>query len=359
MRMNQQSSNLDLLRATAVLLVVASHLLDALAPGHPVLKTTGLVGAIPGHLGVWMFFIHTSLVLMMSLERLSATGGRVAARFYIRRLFRIYPLSIFTVVTVLALRIPPFFEPTFFWPTTKAIIVNLLLVQNVYTFTQITGPLWSLPYEVQMYLLLPLLYLAARRIRSYRGVCLLIASGFVLYRAELHLAHWLGYPPLFTYAPWFAMGTACYAISRMRSPSIPSKWYPVCLAGLVLSVVAAHGILQGNHEGWTIWGFGLLFALALPHFRNITSQWVRAAAHYIATYSYGIYLCHVPVLWFAFQKLSGQPEVVQVLVCTVLLVAVPVMLFHWLESPMIGVGAKLARSLEAKPVLVQTAGSQE
>ena len=30
-----------------------------------------------------------------------------------------------------------------------------------------------------------------------------------------------------------------------------------------------------------------------------------------------------------------------------------------LESPMIGVGAKLARRLEAKPVLVQTAGGNE
>lgn len=357
--MNRQSSNLDLLRATAVLLVLVSHLLHVLSLTHPYLVSSGLADLIPGPLGVWMFFIHTSLVLMMSLERLSAQGGRVAPRFYIRRIFRIYPLSIFTVLAVLALRIPPYFEPAFAWPAPKVIAANLLLAQNFYDFTQITGPLWSLPYEVQMYLLLPLLYLAARRIRTWRGVFLLIASGFALYRVEMHLAHLLHYPPLFTYAPWFSMGIACYALSRMLTPSIGSAWFPVCLVALVAAVVAAHKILRGDHEGWVIWGCGLLFALALPRFRDIQSKRLRAAAKTVATYSYGIYLCHVPILWFAFQRLSAQPVLVKVLVCTALLVAVPAMLFHLLESPMIGVGSKLARALEVKPALAQTAGGEQ
>jgi len=89
----KDSYNLDLLRATAVLLVLVSHLLYALSLRHPILESSGWADLIPGPLGVWMFFIHTTLVLMMSLERLSA-GASVAARFYIRRLFRIYPLSI-------------------------------------------------------------------------------------------------------------------------------------------------------------------------------------------------------------------------------------------------------------------------
>ena len=61
--------------------------------------------------GVLMFFIHTSLVLMMSLERLGEV--RTIQRFYVRRAFRIYPLAVLTVLIALLIRVPPHFEPTY------------------------------------------------------------------------------------------------------------------------------------------------------------------------------------------------------------------------------------------------------
>src|SRR5690242_15749179 len=57
------SPNLDLLRTLAVLYVVIFHLLLFFE------KTNlGLLWSI-GHWGVLLFFVHTSLVLMFSLER--------------------------------------------------------------------------------------------------------------------------------------------------------------------------------------------------------------------------------------------------------------------------------------------------
>jgi peptidoglycan/LPS O-acetylase OafA/YrhL len=66
----------------------------------------GTAIAAAGQLGVLLFFIHTSLVLMMSLARLEKSEGGLAARFYIRRAFRIYPLAIVAVLSVVALQIP-------------------------------------------------------------------------------------------------------------------------------------------------------------------------------------------------------------------------------------------------------------
>jgi len=85
--MSRTYANLDALRCTAVLLVLFAHLLMVL--GHldvPVSKNLGVRDL--AQLGVLMFFIHTSLVLMMSLQRLGPC--KATARFYIRRAFRIY-----------------------------------------------------------------------------------------------------------------------------------------------------------------------------------------------------------------------------------------------------------------------------
>ena len=84
-RDEQQSANLDLLRASAVLLVFFSHVPYALG-----VKSGWDFDSI-GHYGVMMFFIHTSLVLSMSMARLEKQGNRMVRSFYIRRAFRIYP----------------------------------------------------------------------------------------------------------------------------------------------------------------------------------------------------------------------------------------------------------------------------
>jgi peptidoglycan/LPS O-acetylase OafA/YrhL len=83
--LHEESANLDLLRSVAVLLVLVSHIPVAL--GH----ADGRWGVVTlaGRYGVLMFFIHTSLVLMMSLERSERQGPALIRRFYIRRAFRI------------------------------------------------------------------------------------------------------------------------------------------------------------------------------------------------------------------------------------------------------------------------------
>ena len=52
-----------------------------------------------------LFFVHTSLVLMYSMQRSPLRGGALFRDFYIRRFFRIYPLSILTVLAAVALHL--------------------------------------------------------------------------------------------------------------------------------------------------------------------------------------------------------------------------------------------------------------
>ena len=87
----------------------------------------------------------------------------------------------------------------------------------------------------------------------------------------------------------------------------------------------------------------------IPQFREIQSPWLRWTANRIATYSYGIYLSHQFAIWTAFGVLASQSLAIKIAVLIAMLVALPVLLYHAIEKPMIGVGVRLAARLSARP----------
>jgi len=342
----RESPNLDFLRSLAVLLVLGSHIL--LAFGLP---WEGTVIAAAGQLGVLLFFIHTSLVLMMSLARLEKSEGGLALRFYVRRAFRIYPLAMVAIVAVVALQIPKTPLVAFQAASAGELWSNLLLVQNITRARSLLAPLWSLPYEVQMYLALPFLYLFGKRVRK---PLLLIVFGVVVSYVEHALAARFGWPPLATYAPWFFMGIA--AFFRRPARQLPAWLYAPCL----IFVVIAELLLNDRTSRWASWtGLALAasFCLLLPMFREIEIPAAKKTFHWIAKYSYGIYLSHMAILWFAFAGMAGQPVALRAVVCIAMLVAVPVLLYHAIEDPFIRLGAALARGRSAKREIVLPASS--
>lgn len=159
-------SNLDILRSIAVLAVFLSHALQVMAGCR--LGESFAYGVDTfslGRIGVLLFFVHTSLVLMQSLERTATTlaGWPLARYFYIRRAFRIYPLSVCLILLCIAFSVPAFaLGVPYRWDGWKWLVANLLLIQNIVRVDAVSSPLWSLPFEMQIYLILPLLFLLVR-----------------------------------------------------------------------------------------------------------------------------------------------------------------------------------------------------
>ena len=120
---SKESTNLDLVRAVAVLCVFAAHFRDLIT------GTGAHISWAIGQMGVLIFFVHTSLVLMMSLERSGRNlqGRTLVADFYLRRFFRIYPLSI-VCVTVAFLELVPTRMESWPWST---FVSNLALTLNL------------------------------------------------------------------------------------------------------------------------------------------------------------------------------------------------------------------------------------
>ena len=208
------SPNLDILRAIAVLTVVVDHLIPTFGfRGYVIPHTVSELTLHIGQSGVLAFFVHTSLVLMYSLERIPAPSHWAQAwRFYVRRAFRIYPLAIVCVIGVVALGWPEASWKPYHPVTWQEVAANLMLVQNLWTGHSVLTPLWSLPYEVEMYLVLPVAYLIARRRDGLQWMLTLVVASTLAGYAFGKLKH--GHMNLAAYVPCFLAGVACYLEER-------------------------------------------------------------------------------------------------------------------------------------------------
>lgn len=328
--------NLDLLRALAVLLVLADHALEVVA--HQTGVDVHPYDLNAGHLGVLLFFVHTSFVLMASMERLDLTGAALLRSFYLRRVFRIFPLSIATVLAVVALRIPALPWSEYALPDGMTLLANLSLTMNLSYSAVLLGPLWSLPVELQMYLVLPLVYLF---LGSKRPRTRLLG----VYTAALALA-WILTPfgkrfAVFEFAPCFAAGIIAWTLARDTRPRLDGRAVLPVLGAVVLGYLLVAARMEGLHPATLAWSTCLALGLTLPHLRQSPVRSLNVVSHRIAKYSYGIYLFHCVALYYGCYALRA-PVVVQWSVALVLLAALSWGGYHLLERPAISLGARFA-----------------
>lgn len=332
-------SNLDLLRSIAVSLVVVEHTLLALR--IPRVGTWDI--AWLGVVGVFMFFVHTSLVLMWSLERKPD-----ATDFYIRRFFRIYPLALAAILAIVVFHIPTMHNingnPYYNAPSIGNVLSNMMMVQNIAWGGNILGVMWTLPLEVDMYFLLPFLFFFVRaNSRLWPLVFLWLAT------AAYNCAT---FPPdnntFVVCIPYFLSGVISYVLYSKVRPRVGAFALPFLLLALICAFMAVPSWRHG-------WWLTLVLGAALPLFRPLRSKWLARAFHHIAKYSYGIYLAHPFAIAFGINFLQGHNLYLRLaaVVITIALIVIPA--YHFLEKPMIDLGSRLAARI-VQPDVEKIAG---
>jgi peptidoglycan/LPS O-acetylase OafA/YrhL len=344
-----ESSKLDVIRSLAVLLVVLSHLpltrqLVELAFG------VGRINIQPiGLVGVGIFFVHTCFVLMLSLERQGANpGAGLGARtFLLRRMFRIYPLSVSVVIVLALLSVLTGRAEV----STSQFVTNVLLVQNLTGDVSIPAALWSLPFEVQMYLLLPGIYLltSGHRARAVEIVAALWLGSVAI--VLLILAAGLNYH-LVKYLPAFLPGVLAYWLDSRRSG--PRRLPAAAPALYILLVAACFPVLvaHGARENLLLWPTCLLLGLLIPYSREIRSSQVKRFAGIIAKYSYGIYLVHGPLIALSFGELRDSPPILQWATFGFGTAVLSYLGFHLIEDPGIRAGKRVADALRRRSMRI-------
>ena len=343
-----ESTNLDFLRSVAVLTVFGTHYYD-------IRNGAGALWSIPWHLGqlgVLIFFVHTSLVLMWSLERTSIREQRLVTPFYVRRAFRIYPLSM--VCVLFAYFLDAKWSPVNFWQ-------NLTLTQYVFfhgkpTFPPTITPLWTLPLEIEMYVALPILFLLLR----HRTVKLLVALWTAFIAAGV-LPRFGDELAIFRYVPCFFGGVMAWRLMRQRDDrQFPGWLWPAAIA----AVSCAWMFATEKYLPFFIAALGVSLGLAIPLFREMQSKAVRFAAKIVARYSYGIYLSHFPIMLYVissphyrwFKVIPPMPLIrhhggpIHALLVTALTCVASLALYHGIEEPGIHLGRIMARQIAGKPL---------
>jgi peptidoglycan/LPS O-acetylase OafA/YrhL len=338
--------NLDVLRAVAVLLVLADHVFAANAHASGEWNWNWAVG----RLGVLLFFVHTSLVLMSSLERSGSEPGW-AGRFYLRRAFRIYPLAIVIILIAAFFRLPSHVTPdgsgmARVFPSTGALVSNLPLVQNLTGERDIQGVLWSLPLEVQMYVLLPLCFLLARRgTRDMLAMVLVfVALGLAMQSPLVERVPGMWRLSVFSFGPCFMGGVLAYHLLRRGGGGrLPAWTWPLVIVAAAASFALMKPDAAHLSLGW--WPCLALGAL-IPLVAELPKSAATWFAHRVAKYSYGIYLAHVPILWIWLRAIPGLATPIRWIGVAASLVIVPVVLYRTIEHPMTNLGRKLAGDRE-------------
>ncbi len=335
--------NLDFLRACAVLSVVAEHTLLACGIQQIWYWQVRWIGVM----GVFLFFIHTSLVLLWSLER-----KPYALEFYLRRAFRIYPLAITAILLTLAFHAPVAGVPASYFHyqaprTVSGLVGSLLLIPNLLGGYQPMGVLWSLPYEVEMYLCLPPLYFFLQRNMNLVPLLLFWAFEIAVCRPLFHgESH-----NFFLAIPYFLPGAMAYVgFSRWRA-RLPAWLFPPALLALWALFLL--------RPGWRAADAVCLAAgLGLPLFQQLRSRVVQRISHEIATYSYGIYLTHPFALVLGFYLAPHRPLLFQLIVALGCIALFSTAAYHLVELPMMRVGSRIAQRAEHRHQRQQLANTR-
>lgn len=281
------------MRLSAALLVLASHSFDLTGQREPLGKLTGFLTG--GGLAVDVFFFISGYVVTQSAFR------RDLFTFCAARALRILPgLALVTVLTVVFGAAVTSLSQGQYWSSSMTwdYLWNALLfpirfelpgVFETLPLTSVNGSLWTLPFEVSMYLCSALLIVA--RLRDGRAYCALAVVLFISYFVAVRQLglNWQNRGPellpgvqLFNF---LSFGCLYFAGAAMATCSWLRPNMPVGL--IALGLLAGVPLLGRFAEP--------VFLVALP----LAIHWLAFAAptgrFLAADISYGTYLYAFPV----------------------------------------------------------------
>ena len=334
--------SLDGLRTVAVALVLAYH----------VARTQDLPFLPGGFVGVDVFFVLSGFLITSLLLREHRSTGRLdLRRFYVRRLWRLYPALI--LVSAVVAVVFAFFPGVFGLEAASPLEALVALAYGMSWWSglelpggpYLLGLTWSLSVEEHFYLLWPLVLVVLLRrgggVRAVVAVAVLAnAYTAVLWHlgADPDRLYYLAYARFSQLLTGCALAAALFArpdLGRLR-PAVSGR--AATVSALAIAVVALAG---SRYEGW-YWSGGMQLvggaaAVVIGHLAVHRDSRMSTLLRWgplptLGLWSYGTYLWHLPLIRLA-QPVFGETLLVAVLGG---LAAVPVAAasYRFVEQPL-------------------------
>jgi peptidoglycan/LPS O-acetylase OafA/YrhL len=370
-------SGLDGLRAIAFLVLFGLH--------------TGYLEF--GWMGVQLFFVLSGFLITIILLRMKENLplGAYLFKFYIRRVLRIFPLYyfyLFLMLGIAAKLITISYRAGMMEAFQGQVLFAYLYVYDFYSALRGVQPsiflmhLWSLSVEEQFYLVWPLLIFLVPE-KSLKKLFLAGIFTGPLFRVVFVLVYNLGasryfqepvalalYPLPFTHVDAFAFGAyiSRFSIRNARRQlaylgcfllfaGFASQYFSTGEMGALSSL--GYPVTMPNAYQF-LWAYSLLnywFAVLIYCIVN-EGLFVRfldlPILRYLGRISYGLYIYHLPVIWFAarlrdvkgFAGISSLQIALVSLTGTVLIASLS---YHLLEGPLIRLKDVVANYTRTQP----------
>lgn len=342
---------LDVFRGVAPVLVIYSHIvtlfLDERDLNSPVVDALNVSVRDPlrleqnlGHIAVVMFFLVSGFII-------THTGIQESHREYgIKRIFRVYPLLIFTVlltVVIGSLGLEVLTTGQLFVLEPQYVITNMLLV-NYFQVPQVilVGVAWTLVIEIIFYSMVFLLLAVLRR-RAWLAILIELAVVLLvlLIARELGDSFFL-FAVSVSYLPVVLAGQITWAVWSGRIP----LWAGGCFGAAawllyVLGDLRDMGRLDDAYSSTFALGYCVFLAFLLlePRLRPTRSM------SYLADRSYSLYLLHGPIAFPILDALGGRvPLFIAVAVSVAATAGAAELTFRFVEVP----GQRMARQLSKR-----------
>jgi len=334
---------LDGWRAIAVLGVIAFHMRGIVHAHWPDSLFSYAVGY--GRFGVDLFFGISGYLITSRLVSEHAKTGTIGVRaFYVRRAFRILPPLFLFLAFLGALALARVWRPN-----ADEWLSCLLFFRNYRGGHAMTEHLWSLSVEEHFYLVWPVLFVLASRVRRGGAIIVAIAIGVAVWRAlvvngavtiDVPGTPWFRTDLRFDALAWGAAIAWAQRTARGRELVVRALGWPAWIAALgvfgVCAFIARIDVL------------GTLLALCAPVLIVATATHPRwwpsraldlAALRWIGRLSFSLYLFQQA---FVAVRLAIPWSQVWV-------VPAACLSYYAVEKPMIDLGRRVLRSSTARP----------
>jgi peptidoglycan/LPS O-acetylase OafA/YrhL len=326
---------LDISKAVAISWVVYFHFFTTCFE-HYTLPRPDWSGVLPGMVSllrlawfkvsglgfhaVGVFIILSGWTLMRSTLERAERCPIQWGRWYGARFFRLYPM--YWVAHVVYL-VSPFVARL--EPVDSRIILSLLglrFIDITMNFMYLNAAWWYFSMLIQLYLIFPLLFWAARRLGPSLFLVLACVLGFLTRYVLLNVYPQHGFWILGGLAicrlPEFAFGMALAIWHRHFSARL--EWFLLHGPGFITGLVLYPAALQLYDNGITYvfcdFATGACCFLEIAGVAGMLTRFTTVAKAFglIGAYSYGLYLIHQPyVIWLGL-RIRPQPILIFVLI---------------------------------------------
>jgi len=333
--MNNRVLSLDVLRAMAILSVLALHSLDFMSGIPPVLTSIFSFGWI----GVDLFFVLSGFLIgLQAFQQNNVVNIKNSIKkFLIKRWFRTLPLYYFVLIFYVLIK------PRLGFPFTAEPIQFIFLIQNFFSPKDFVQS-WSLCIEEQFYLLFPLVYFGFKLKKVKKFYWLLPGFISMCYRFWLYKNGVSSHTPadssynyrfpFITHLDGISWGVFLASTFNTWS-KYKNKRYILGL-GCIFLLLSLSYIGSDNLNSKVILSFQLLslsFSLILVGIYDLQYIPLRKVFEIVALWSYGLYLWNNVMVKIVSKVGAGHGNISKMLIFIFLSCFASALTYYFIEKP--------------------------